>query len=102
MKALQDIYPEIRETGSRLIAISPMLPDSTLSMVEKHELTFAVLSDQGHDDGDSDDEDERAGAGLPGPRGEEAKRDGDHKGGDSEVADEDSPTLDFATSGGSR
>ena len=49
MKALQDIYPEIRETGSRLIAISPMLPDGTLSMVEKHELTFDVLSDQGND-----------------------------------------------------
>ena len=48
MKALQDIYPEIQKAGASLIAISPMLPDGTLSMAEKHELTFDVLSDQGN------------------------------------------------------
>ena len=31
-----------------MIAISPMQPDGTLSMAEKHELTFDVLSDQGN------------------------------------------------------
>ncbi len=48
MKALQDIYPAIKEAGASLIAISPMQPDGTLSMAEKHELTFDVLSDQGN------------------------------------------------------
>ncbi len=48
MKALQDIYPEIQKAGASLIAISPMLPDGTLSMAEKNELTFDVLSDQGN------------------------------------------------------
>ena len=48
MKALQDIYPEIQKAGASLIAISPMLPDGTLSMTEKNELTFDVLSDQGN------------------------------------------------------
>ena len=43
---MQDIYPEIRETGASLIAVSPMLPDGTLSMAEKHKLTFDVLSDK--------------------------------------------------------
>lgn len=48
MKALQDIYPSIKEAGSTLIAISPMMPDGSLSMQEKHELTFDVLSDEGN------------------------------------------------------
>ena len=48
MKALQDIYPEIQKAGASLIAISPMLPDGTLSMAEKHELSFDVLSDRGN------------------------------------------------------
>ena len=48
MKALQDIYQEIQEAGASLIAISPMLPDSSLTMVEKNELSFDVLSDVGN------------------------------------------------------
>jgi peroxiredoxin len=48
VKALQDIYAEIQQAGASLIAISPMLPDGSLSMAEKHQLTFDVLSDQGN------------------------------------------------------
>jgi peroxiredoxin len=48
VKALQDIYPEIRQAGASLIAISPMLPDGSLTMAEKHQLSFDVLSDRGN------------------------------------------------------
>jgi peroxiredoxin len=48
VKALQDIYPSIKEVGANLIAISPMKPDKSLSMKEKHEITFDVLSDRGN------------------------------------------------------
>ncbi len=48
MKALQDIYPEIQQAGASLIAISPMLPDGSLTMAEKHQLSFDVLSDRGN------------------------------------------------------
>jgi peroxiredoxin len=48
VKALQDIYPEIQQAGASLIAISPMLPDGSLTMAEKHQLSFDVLSDQGN------------------------------------------------------
>jgi peroxiredoxin len=48
VKALQDIYPAIKELGANLIAISPMKPDNSLSMKEKHEITFDVLSDRGN------------------------------------------------------
>jgi peroxiredoxin len=48
VKALQDIYSEIQQSGASLIAISPMLPDGSLSMTEKNQLTFDVLSDQGN------------------------------------------------------
>lgn len=48
MKALQDIYSAIKEAGANLIAISPMKPDGSLSMKEKHQLAFDVLSDRGN------------------------------------------------------
>lgn len=34
--------------GARLVAISPQLPDSSLSTIEANELTFDVLSDIGN------------------------------------------------------
>jgi peroxiredoxin len=43
---LQQILPEINDLGAELAAISPELPDNTLSMAEKNALTFQVLSDQ--------------------------------------------------------
>lgn len=43
---MQRILPEINDLGAELVAISPELPDNTLSMTEKNALTFQVLSDQ--------------------------------------------------------
>jgi peroxiredoxin len=45
MRALQTALPEFQELGASLVAISPQAPDHSLSLTEKHALTFAVLSD---------------------------------------------------------
>ncbi len=45
LKALQDILPQIKEKGAKLIAISPEKPDSSLSFKEKLELDFDVFTD---------------------------------------------------------
>ncbi|MOA14329.1 AhpC/TSA family protein [compost metagenome] len=45
MRAYQEVLPDIQALGGQLIAVSPQLPDSTLSFKEKAELTFQVLSD---------------------------------------------------------
>jgi len=43
-----DLLPELSARGVRLVAISPQKPDGSLSMIEKDELTFSVLSDPGN------------------------------------------------------
>ena len=43
----QENLPEIEAAGARLVAVSPQVPDSSLSMQEKNALTFPVLSDVG-------------------------------------------------------
>jgi peroxiredoxin len=48
LHAYQQVLPQIKELGASLIAISPQTPDHSLSMSEKHELAFPVLSDQGN------------------------------------------------------
>ena len=45
LKALQDVHAEIQELGASLVAISPQLPDESLSDSEKIQLEFEVLSD---------------------------------------------------------
>lgn len=45
LKALQDVHAEIRALGASLVAISPQLPDESLSDSEKIDLEFEVLSD---------------------------------------------------------
>src|SRR5256885_6497169 len=45
LRALQAILPDIRERGASLVAISPQTPDHSLSLVEKANLEFDVLSD---------------------------------------------------------
>lgn len=45
LKALQNALPEIEAKGAGLIAISPELPDNSLTTVEKNQLSFEVLSD---------------------------------------------------------
>lgn len=48
MAALQKELPEIKKAGAQLIALSPELPDKTLSTSEKNHLEFEVLSDLNH------------------------------------------------------
>ena len=45
LKALQDVHAEIQALGASLVAISPQLPDESLSDSEKSRLEFEVLSD---------------------------------------------------------
>jgi peroxiredoxin len=48
LAAYEQALPAIAEAGGCLIAISPQLPDGSLSMTEKNNLTFDVLSDAGN------------------------------------------------------
>ena len=48
MRAYRSILHEIRDRGGTLVAVSPMLPDNSLSMAEKNALEFEVLSDVGN------------------------------------------------------
>ncbi len=48
IRALQQNLAEIRALGAELVAITPELPDETVSMSEKHGLEFEVLSDVGN------------------------------------------------------
>jgi peroxiredoxin len=45
IQALQEILPQIKNNNASLIAISPQLPDGSLSFKEKNNLEFDVLSD---------------------------------------------------------
>ena len=45
LRAWQNLLPELQRAGAQLIAISPQLPDSSLSTAEKNELAYPVLSD---------------------------------------------------------
>ena len=44
----EHLLPGLTERGVRLIAISPQAPDGSLSMQDKHDLRFTVLSDPGN------------------------------------------------------
>lgn len=48
MRAYQRVLERIHGAGGELIAISPQLPDGSLSMAEKNDLRFEVLSDVGN------------------------------------------------------
>ncbi|NEQ54220.1 MAG: AhpC/TSA family protein [Leptolyngbya sp. SIO3F4] len=48
LRAFQSLLPEFKQAGASLVAISPELPDHSLSVTEKHNLDFAVLSDVGN------------------------------------------------------
>ncbi|MFC3122418.1 peroxiredoxin-like family protein [Agaribacter flavus] len=45
LRAYQSILEDISAQGARLVAITPELPDASLSTAEKNELKFSVLSD---------------------------------------------------------
>jgi peroxiredoxin len=42
-----ELLPGLRERGTELVALSPQKPDGSLTVKEKHDLEFAVLSDPG-------------------------------------------------------
>jgi len=48
LRALQKHLDEIKAKGVNLVAISPELPDTSLTTTEKNELSFPVLSDVGN------------------------------------------------------
>ena len=45
----QELVPELEKLGVRLVAISPQLPDGSLSVKEANALEFSVLSDVGNE-----------------------------------------------------
>jgi peroxiredoxin len=48
LRGFQSRLPAFRELGTTVVAISPQLPDNSLSTREKDELAFPVLSDVGN------------------------------------------------------
>ena len=46
--AYQKALPQITELGATLVAVSPQTLDNALSLLEKHELAFPVLTDAGN------------------------------------------------------
>lgn len=49
LRAWQALLPEIGDLGAGLMAISPQLPDASLSTAEKNALDYDVLSDVGNE-----------------------------------------------------
>nr|WSY48753.1 AhpC/TSA family protein [Streptomyces sp. NBC_00886]WSY57511.1 AhpC/TSA family protein [Streptomyces sp. NBC_00886] len=45
LRAYQQALPQFQKAGASLIAISPQQPDDAMSMTEKHDLEYDVLSD---------------------------------------------------------
>lgn len=45
LRALQAALPDLRDLGASLVAVSPQAADHSLSLTEKHRLSFPVLSD---------------------------------------------------------
>lgn len=48
IRAFQQMLPDFQATNAQVVAISPEQPNSSLTMKEKHELAFPVLSDVGN------------------------------------------------------
>ncbi|WP_010520951.1 peroxiredoxin-like family protein [Aquimarina agarivorans] len=46
LKALQAVLPEIEAKNAVLVAITPEIPDNSLSTIEKNELSFEILTDE--------------------------------------------------------
>ncbi|MDO6743003.1 peroxiredoxin-like family protein [Tenacibaculum soleae] len=44
LKALQNVVPQIKEKNATLVAVTPETPDNTLSVKEKNELDFEILT----------------------------------------------------------
>ena len=48
LRGFQRALPELEKFGARVVAVSPQLPDNSLTTQEKNQLTFLVLSDVGN------------------------------------------------------
>jgi peroxiredoxin len=48
LRAYQQLLPDIRNLGADFLAISPQLPDESLTMAAKANLSFEVLTDTGN------------------------------------------------------
>jgi peroxiredoxin len=48
LQYLQQQLPDIQLRGASLLALTPELPDKSISTIEKHQLQFEVLSDVGN------------------------------------------------------
>ncbi|AEY92333.1 hypothetical protein SHJG_7066 [Streptomyces hygroscopicus subsp. jinggangensis 5008] len=49
LRSLQQHHEAITARGARLVAVSPQIPDESLTLTESHALAFDVLSDIGSD-----------------------------------------------------
>ncbi|MGW4518744.1 peroxiredoxin-like family protein [Streptomyces sp. NPDC004393] len=49
LRSLQQHHQAITARGARLVAVSPQIADESLTLTEKHDLAFDVLSDIGSD-----------------------------------------------------
>lgn len=47
LRAMQLALPQLKAAGGTLVAVSPELPDHSLSLAERHALDFDILSDRG-------------------------------------------------------
>lgn len=48
LRALQKALPDFESAGAQLVALTPELPDKTLTTAEKNDLQFQVLTDLNH------------------------------------------------------
>ena len=48
LRGFQRVLPQLRELGAQVVAVSPQLPDNSLTTREKSALEFPVLSDVGN------------------------------------------------------
>ena len=46
---MQEVQDQIEAAGATLLALCPQLAEKTQAMVEKHDLTFDILTDAGND-----------------------------------------------------
>lgn len=49
LAALQKALPDIKAAGAQLVALTPELPDKSLTTIEKNALKFQVLTDLNHE-----------------------------------------------------
>jgi len=49
LEALQEVWPQIKEAGATLVAISPQREQYLHQMAKRHNLTFDLLRDKGNE-----------------------------------------------------